>query len=345
MLDNDRLSVCYASSNEYAPYTGVSIFSLLYNNKDIIDRVYLLSFNMSQDNISIIRSIVDNYECDFVVIDALHELGHVFEELGLGVFEGSYATYARAFISEVITEYSGKLLYIDSDTIVDGSLTGLLDINMGNNIAYGAVLGMNQYAYPYQELCIYNNKKKYYACGVILFQLNNWRSMNCTELIMDYLKENKGELFIFADQTVINNAIPEEYAIALDIKYNYWGHMYRGNRIYYELMRNGFYSRRDVDEAKNTPIIIHYKGHIVHPWLKGNISSMANRFMFYRNLTPWKDQEDRSVFYDDAICCETIKQKRKMCKTRRYLRYPAWFIWIEERVMFIKHSIERYFLK
>ena len=63
MENNRKLNICYASSNEYAPYTGISLFSCLENNADIVDKVFILSFGIDDDNKEKLRSVVENHYC------------------------------------------------------------------------------------------------------------------------------------------------------------------------------------------------------------------------------------------------------------------------------------------
>lgn len=332
--------VCYASSNEYAQYTGISILSLLDNNSEIVDRVYLLSFGIKENNIKLIKSVVDRYHKELIIIDAISKMSGIFKELELLLFEGSYATYARAFIAQIIDDYDGKLLYIDSDTIVDGSILPLKELDLEHlRKVYAGVIGMNQYIFPYTEARLANGNSRYYACGVMLFDLKMWKNSNCTGKIVEYIKNSTDKNFIFADQTVINNSIPDSLAYPLDLEYNYWGHMFRGSRIKFELTRKGFYTSKQVKYAMEHPVIIHYKGYIVHPWLKGNVSSLSERYHYYKTMSPWVNEIENTIYYSEKDGRETPKQINEMNQTMKFLRYSGFTEWIREILIIIKHKV------
>ncbi len=332
--------VCYASSDEYAHYTGISILSLLENNGNIVDRVYLLSFGIKQDNIFQIKEIVSSYNVDIIVIDAIAKMSSVFSKLDMCLFEGSYATYARAFIAQIIDDYDGKLLYVDSDTIVDGSLLPLKELDLEEkNKVYAGVIGMNQYVFPFTETKMKNGNKIYYACGVLLFDLKMWRKMKCTERVINFIDRAKDKNFLYADQTVINNCIPEELAIPLDLEFNYWGHMFRGRREIFELTRMGFYTKSQVVKASKNPVIIHYKGYVVHPWLKGNVSLLEERFHFYKNISPWSEEEEKTIYYSEKDGMETEQQKRDMLETKKYLGRSYFSEWVYELLIRVKNIV------
>jgi lipopolysaccharide biosynthesis glycosyltransferase len=336
----EKLNVCYASSNEYVPYMCVSIISLLKNNTDLVENIYLLSFGIKEENLKKLKDVIKQYNCSLVVIDALSKMSDIFKKIELSTFDGSYATYARAFISELITDYEGKILYIDSDTVIDGSLEDLLRVDMdAQDKAYAAVIGANQYYIGNTERLLANGNKTYFACGVILFNLRLWKKYKCTENIIEYISKN-GSDYLYADQTVINNAINEKLVLPLHPKYNYWGHVYRGARIYYELLHGGWWSKAVIDEAKANPVIIHYKGFIVHPWLKGNVSSLSHRYQYYKQFSPWKDEEEKSIYYDEVAKCETDAQKEKMDRKIKFLRKSAYYLWFVDYMRIIKRKIK-----
>lgn len=341
-MDNYRkLSICYASSNEYAPYTGISLFSCLENNADIIDKVFILSFGIDDDNREKLKCVVEDHNCDFIFIEAVHILKPVFEKIQLDTFRGSYATFSRAFISYLIPEDIEYLLYIDSDTIVDGSIADLCNIDMyAPDKVYAAVIGTNQYTPNNSEVLLDSGNKKYFQAGVIFFNLFNWRKYNCTQQIEEYINVH-GSVYKNADQTVINNVISEKYVEPLHPKYNYWGHIYRGKRLWYQMRLGGFWSDEVIAEAIDNPVIIHYKGHVVHPWKKNSISSLYSRYHFYKKNTPWKNEVEYSIYYDEKLKKETIERKNELDKQIKALRQNPIIIIILNKVYVVWNYVKK----
>lgn len=327
-----KINICYASSNEYAPYTGVSLFSCLENNANIIDNVFVLSFGIADDNKAKLRSVVESHNCELVFIDAIPILKPIFERINLDTFRGSYATFSRAFISYLIPEGVDSLLYIDSDTIVDGSVEELGSLNMTNlDKVYAAVIGANHYYRHNPEIIMENGNKTYFQAGVIFFNLNNWKKYHYSERIEDYIKSHTSS-YRNADQTVINNVIEEKYVLPLHPKYNYWGHIFRGLRLWYQMRMGDFWSYKEIKEAKSKPVIIHYKGYVVHPWRKDSISSMSDRYHHYKKLSPWKDDFEYSIYYDYNEGRETEELHKRFDDEIKQLRYPVVllpFIWVK----------------
>lgn len=333
-------SVCYASSNEYSEYTGISILSMLKNNSQQVNSVYLLSFGISDENKNIIKEIGRQFKKEIIILDAMMIMKELVAKLHIPLFEGSYATYARAFISMIIPSYDGLLLYVDSDTIINGSVKDLQTIDM-SNYAYAGVVGMNQYYPGSDEKYLLNGNSTYYACGVLLYNLHNWREYGCSEMIVSFISKHQNHHFIYADQTIINNAIPEKFARALPLKFNYWGHIFRGKRIYYELSRGGFYKRAEIKEAISSPIIIHYKGFVVHPWLLGNVSSLENVYLYYKDHSPWKMKKRLSIYIDETTGEATPEHKKRVKKAIRYAFRCAFQIKIMDCLVILKRKIKK----
>lgn len=339
MLNNDAIYVCYASSNEYAEYTGVSLLSLLMNNTDVdFGEIFILDYGINDENKANLQEIAERFQKVIKYIDAGTILEGLREKLNLSDFCGSLATYSRAFIDYIMPDYVKYLLYIDSDTIVAGSIKDIRKIDMSKCVMAGA-LGVNQYAYHDEDtvtdLGLINGNKKYIACGIVFYNIQNWRMNNCRDYIADTCKKNI-EL-PFADQSLINNAIPEEMLCELPPEFNYWGHIYPKHREYREMKRGNFYSDEQIKKLAENPIIIHYKGLFYRPWLKGCKSRKKELYSKYKALSPWKD-----VPYGNLYKVIRSKNTREMANYILLLMYEqAPYFWMANAIRKFKRCFSK----
>ena len=120
------LNVLYAFDDNYAPFAGVSILSLLMNNL-YVDRIrfFCVTDKVSEDNLNKLSLTVSSYEREIVFIDA-ENVNSLLSDLGVPKYRGSYATHYRKFFHLFLPEDVHTLLYIDSDSIVPGNLVDLL---------------------------------------------------------------------------------------------------------------------------------------------------------------------------------------------------------------------------
>ena len=121
-----KLNVAYACDNGYIPQTGISIISLFENNTDFDEiQIYLISKDISESNKEIIYNICAKYGRSLKII----EFEEIAYDLNISQIGRHIETiYAKIFFSRI----SGvdKMLYIDSDTIINGSLKKLWQENL-----------------------------------------------------------------------------------------------------------------------------------------------------------------------------------------------------------------------
>ena len=126
----NRLNVLYQFNEKYVPYAAVSIVSLLENNKEIEDiYIYVLEENINNDSKKKLVEMVNSYgrKIAFFKTNMLIEK---MKSIGIPEYRGSYATNFKMFISDILPTDLERILYIDSDTIVEGSLKKLITIDM-----------------------------------------------------------------------------------------------------------------------------------------------------------------------------------------------------------------------
>lgn len=287
---SEKINICYATSDEYAEYTGISIYSLLNNTpKSIIERFLILDYGIKEENRKRFHQLEQLYNIKFEYISAEEILVKIKERLGIASFMSSLATYSRAFIDQIIPGNVSRLLYIDSDTIVNSSIEELADFDMGDCAIAGAI-ALDQFdaCHATSEFPLMTQNKIYIGCGIVLYDLNNWRKLNCTKLVCNIC--NLGIKTPFADQTLINNAIPEKYIKVLPIKYNYASHGISKDMEMKHLRSNNWYTAEECKEAVDFPVIIHYKGWaVIRPWYDGCVSRRTADYRKYKAESPWKD--------------------------------------------------------
>lgn len=280
--------ICYATSNEYCEYTGISLLSFLKNgNGQYVDKIFVLDYGIQPDNKAKLESIIREYGLAVEYIHAKIILEKLQVELGLQSFRSSMATYSRAFIDYIIPDYVDELLYIDSDTIVNADIKDIFKVDMSDKVIAGTVsLELYDGKHPVKEFPLLSGNQLYIGCGIVLYNLKLWRERNCRELIRDVcLKKSEAR---FADQTVINNAIPEKWLGILPTKFNYFGHTISPASEKITLHAGGWYTEEEIQDAIHNPVFIHYKGGpLVRPWFEGCKSRRTQEYLYYKSLSPW----------------------------------------------------------
>jgi lipopolysaccharide biosynthesis glycosyltransferase len=98
------MNIIYATDDNFVPFAGVSIFSLLYNNKNSKEiNIYILDNNISEINKQLLRKTVESFgrSIDFFNVDKYMSK---IKETGAREWSGSLSAYARLFIGEFFNE-------------------------------------------------------------------------------------------------------------------------------------------------------------------------------------------------------------------------------------------------
>lgn len=286
-----QLSVLYAADNNYAPFLGVSLFSLLENNKKIDQiTIYVVLDKVTNENQQKLQKLVDQYQRKLFIIDAT-EFNKKIESLNIPKYRGSYTTNYRLFFDSIIQKNTDKLMYLDSDTIITGDLSSLLEINMKDKCA--AVV-MDSLSGKYKHLIGFSSEAPYFNAGVMFIDVNNWHKNRCSEILLDYIKNQRSK-FCNPDQDLLNIILKDKIFI-LPPEYNFMPfHRAYSNKVYGKVYGfDNYYSEKEIDNAKKYPIILHtYRFLGQFPWHKNNIHPDTKVFDIYLRKSPWNKYEKK----------------------------------------------------
>lgn len=282
-----HLHVMYAADENYAPFMGVSIFSLLENNRDI-ERItiYTVLDNVSQNNKDRLSKMVNSYGRELEIVDA-NEFNKTMQELGVPKYRGSYTTHFRKFFHLFMGEDVKRFLYIDSDTIVPGSLKPLLELDMGESC--GAVV-LDALGNKYKLLLGFKPDETYFNAGVTLIDVDNWKKNNCTERLIEHITKERAA-YCNPDQDLFNILLRGK-TMVIPCQYNFMPvHRAYSDKAYAKNYGfENYYTKEDINYARLHPAIIHsYRFLGEFPWHEGNLHPDTPLFDEYLRRSPWAD--------------------------------------------------------
>jgi lipopolysaccharide biosynthesis glycosyltransferase len=278
------LNVVYASDNRYAQHVGVSMTSLFENNLDFKNiNIYLIDNNISSENKNKLTWICKKYKrtIEFINFD------YIGKKLKLNINNSiSISSYSRLFLSTVLDESIEKVIYLDCDSIINGSLIELWKKDLSNYYVAGVCDSVSE------DTKIKVNMDKdapYINAGMLLINLKKWREHNIEEKFLEFIDSYKGQVF-HHDQGTINGVLNEKIFI-LHPKYNAMTPFFTMKRReiveYYGLTE--FYSENELTEAIRNPIFVHFTPAFVNrPWIKGCKHPLSSLYKKYLDLTPWE---------------------------------------------------------
>jgi len=282
-----NLNVCYASDNNYSKYLGISVISLLENNKLFKNiTVYIIDLDISFENKIKIESITNNYNRQVVFIKFPNEISEI-DELASKYIVYPKATYARLILLRLLPNNLDKILYLDCDTIVADGLTDLWETEI-DKFGVGGVFDIM----PIWKKKRNNLSENYYVnAGILLINLKYWRESNAEQKFFEIIKD-KSYYFQNCDQDIINIAFKKSIKI-IDLKYNLTTHYldFKNYCQYYKICKkinSNYYSAEQFNTALAIPSIIHYAGR--RPWFSNYYCPRKNDYIKYLKLSPWHNE-------------------------------------------------------
>lgn len=289
------LNVLYQSNDYYAPITGVSITSLLKNNKhfDTIN-IYVLNDNISENNIQKLEQVCNEYGRKIFIIDTEKILNKLLE-LKVAPFKGTYTTYFKLMAIKGLEVPGDIILQLDGDTIINGPLDELCEIDLSESIlaaTYDCTL------VQYKKLIDIPINDKYYNCGVLLINQKKWVENDCEGQIINHLKNVRNGYYT-VDQDIINVLFRDKIKY-LDLKFNFNSGFYiygiKGSLRLYNLKNEYYNTAQEIEEAYKKPILYHCMGAMTgRPWEEDNIHPQNDIFEKYLSISPWSDFEKVKV--------------------------------------------------
>ncbi len=302
----EKLNVLYMCDNGFAGVTGVSLTSLFENNPcdKISITVYLLLVGVDEENCRKFKQLSQTYHQTIQLIDATTTFAEL-TNTNIPTYRGSSMTNLRLYFDRYIPEDINRLLYLDSDTLICGSLAELIHINME-----GKLLGMVMDAYGDLLKKEEGKNFNYYNAGVLLINCQRWRCEHWHSKIMEYAHKY-GKEFSHPDQDLYNIVCKEDI-ISLPIQYNFQTiHRMYPEKLYFRYMSaRNYYSDDEIAAARKKPIILHMIRTLgCNPWNSCNEHPDSPLFLKYKKISPWKSEPFIPLKHDPLITIEKILYK------------------------------------
>lgn len=242
------INIVLATDDNFVQHCSVVIASVLANNNEV--SFYLFTEGLKPDNEKILKDLAKQYggELHVCLMDS-----NIVSQFPMPSYMSSHisiATYYRLFVERALPSNIDKVIYMDCDMVVRGSLTPLWETDMTDK-AIGAVYQFNEWALNNQsyERLGFDSSYGYFNAGLLLINLKYWREHDVTSQLMAFIKDNYAQIHSH-DQDVLN-AVLHQYVQPLSYTWNCLPSFFEKKRYTYP----GF-----VDYSKNIvdPVVIHY---------------------------------------------------------------------------------------
>lgn len=276
----DNLHIAISSDSNYAKLVSILLVSLFENNQwanCII--VHLLSNNIDEESI---KQIERHIPCDkgyLVVYDVSDIAGKLKVEVPSTI---AISAYSRLFLSSLLDECIDRIIYMDVDAVVLGSLKTIWYSDLGNNQIAGVLDDVALYA---KKAIGLDSNEAYVNSGFLLLNLKEWREGGLEAKILDYLIAHNGNVF-HHDQGLINAVCIRK--MILPVNYNMVTNFFVFP--YHSFKQQPFYSEEELEDGKKHPTFIHFTAGVANrPWMKNCKHPLKDVFLKYKSKSLYKN--------------------------------------------------------
>lgn len=284
------LNVLYQSNDAYAMVSGISIVSLLENNKHLEQiNIFYCDYELSGDSRKKLTSLVKKYKNSSIQFMDAAPYHKTLKQLKVKPWHGFYITWLKLLAFGDVKANTDRIFFVNGHTIINGPLDELLTLDFEDNVM----------ALSYD--CLLNDHKKtiglkqtdgYFNAGLMLINLKKWKTEGLTDKVKRHLKSRSD--YVIADQDMCNVLFKNKIKL-LGVEYNfssaYYAYDIKTLLSINNLTPEYFYSYDQIMENYYSPKIIHSLfGIRGKPWEEGNDHPNRQLWNKYLQLTPWKNE-------------------------------------------------------
>lgn len=272
------VNILVTLDQNYIKYMNIMLFSLIHSNSDCFFNVYLLHSSVSEEDVSRTKQILEAsgrlimIKATDISLDGAPTTARYPKEI-----------YYRIFAAKYLPATVDKILYLDPDIIVNGSIMSLYSIDMGEYF-FAAASHTGIWLTAFNNLRLDMNEDSLYInSGVMLMNVRLLREKQRIEDVFKFIEKRKN-LLILPDQDIISSLYGSKIYALDTFRYNMTEKLYR----YHSPFEKGL----NLDWVTRYSVIIHYCGRN-KPW-KENYSGQLD--IFYRNTV--EKMEERNLISD-----------------------------------------------
>lgn len=258
--DNMQLNLLVTLDENYIPYLNVMLYSLLQSNPEEWLHVYLLHTAIREEALAQTKQLLQGHGVltPIMVHDTRFEQAPTTARYPREI-------YYRIFAAKYLPNSIERVLYLDPDVIVNGSLRELYDMPMGPHYFAAAshtgslIRMLNGLRLDMEEDSPYINS------GVMLMNLEKLRKEQNDEDVFEFIGKRKNLLFL-PDQDIISSLYGTKILALDSFRYNMTERLY--------LKRVPFERELTIDWVRKNSVIIHYCGRN-KPWKSNYIGKLG----------------------------------------------------------------------
>ena len=287
-----KMNIALCANDDFAPHLAATIASILKNSlKSEEFRFFILNDDFSEKTKNKILNLKKLKDCEITFIDFDASL---YRDLpATDIFP--VQVYFRLKIPYLIEEE--KVLYLDSDVLVRGSLAEIYNTNIENSF----LAAVEDFSTLYDSFSINRakiwNLNRYFNSGVLLMNLKYMREIaqefDFEQKCLDFIRDNARKLVCFDQDTL--NMVCKDKVQYIDKKYNFQ-HQCKNSDV-----------KKDYKKLKREIKIIHFVT-FKKPWYFLKSPDFVFEYYKYSLLTDFRSEIFKNFLYFVSYMKNNLKK-------------------------------------
>ncbi len=253
----------FCVNDAYVPYIAVTIKSIRVHHPDEELVFHILTDGVSEKNRARLQDEVADdpgVSCHIITVDRS-------KVCRLRKGKQHESVWYRVLLPEYLSDDVHRILFLDADTLVTGSLNALFELDLDGRSVAGCLDPLSFNADTFERL-EYDPSLKYLCAGVLMINLDYWREHGLEERIIAFATD-QAERLRFWDQDAVNY-VCRDTKLVLPLRYGVM------SCFFWPAWVGRIGSKEELRECLLDPAIIHFAGN-----------------------APWKKELSRMLFHED----------------------------------------------
>lgn len=272
------MNILIPINHAYYDAARIMLQSLFRNNKNCNIVIYLFYTNIENKQIIELKSLIEKNHSILHVIKINDDM---LKNVPIGSF--SKETYFRLFAPLLLPPDLDRILYLDIDMIIAGSIRKIYESDFKNNL-FMAVADTSLGIEEAKKTLHMNNSDIYVNAGVLLMNLDLLRKEFDMEKVIGYAVKHPDKV-PNCDQDLINKFYHERIGY-LDWKYNYEARFHS----VLEILMYPFQMKFLLKKVR----IVHYMGQ-KKPWKPGFNGKFLREYYRYARHTSYAEEVRKNM--------------------------------------------------
>lgn len=224
LKNNDLIYVTFNIDDNLFMQMGVTVTSILENNKEKSFYFHIFCDGVSDDNLEKVKQLVEKYQQNFYVYFMDMK---PFQTFHIKTRHFSRVTYLRSVMPKILQPLTDKYLYMDADMLCVVDISEITSIDL-EGYPFAAASETEE-AVKYKTEFLHQKSGKHFNDGLMWVDIAEWEKEQITEKIFSYQGADPN-MFSGQSQDIMNFVLDGDIKF-IDRRYN--GGSDKGTLIYH----------------------------------------------------------------------------------------------------------------